>query len=70
MPFLSYLIRAKHELNLSIRCALGSTVVEHSTHIPRFEGLNPATGTSGLYHKCVTAVIYDRNDSGLYYKTS
>jgi hypothetical protein len=25
--------------------------------------------TSGLYYKQVTIVIYDRNDSGLYYKT-
>jgi hypothetical protein len=25
--------------------------------------------TSGLYYKQVTIVIYDRNDSGQYYKT-
>jgi hypothetical protein len=25
--------------------------------------------TSGLYYKYVTIVIYDHNDSGLYYKT-
>jgi hypothetical protein len=25
--------------------------------------------TSGLYYKCLTIVIYDRNDIGLYYKT-
>jgi len=24
---------------------------------------------SGLYYKCLTIVIYDRNDIGLYYKT-
>ncbi len=24
---------------------------------------------SGLYYKCFTIVIYDRNDSGQYYKT-
>jgi hypothetical protein len=24
----------------------------------------------GMYYKCVTIVIYDHNDSGLYYKTS
>jgi hypothetical protein len=23
----------------------------------------------GLYYKCLTIVIYDRNDIGLYYKT-
>ncbi len=26
--------------------------------------------TSGLYYKCFTIVIYDRNDSGQYYKTT
>ena len=26
--------------------------------------------TSGLYYKQVTIVIYDRNDSGQYYKTT
>ncbi len=25
---------------------------------------------SGLYYKCFTIVIYDRNDSGQYYKTT
>ena len=25
--------------------------------------------SSGLYYKCFTLVIYDRNDIGLYYKT-
>jgi hypothetical protein len=25
--------------------------------------------TSGLYHKTIMIVIYDRNDIGLYYKT-
>jgi hypothetical protein len=25
--------------------------------------------TSGLYYKCFTIIIYDRNDIGLYYKT-
>jgi hypothetical protein len=27
------------------------------------------TKTSGLYYKCLTIIIYDRNDIGLYYKT-
>ncbi len=26
--------------------------------------------TSGLYYKCFMIVIYDRNDSGQYYKTT
>ncbi len=26
--------------------------------------------TSGLYYKCFTIVIYNRNDSGQYYKTT
>ena len=26
--------------------------------------------TSGLYYKQVTIIIYDRNDSGQYYKTT
>ncbi len=26
--------------------------------------------TSGLYYKCFTIVIYDRNDSGQLYKTT
>jgi hypothetical protein len=26
--------------------------------------------TYGLYYKCFTIVIYDRNDNGLYYKTT
>jgi hypothetical protein len=25
--------------------------------------------TCGLYYKCLTIVIYNRNDIGLYYKT-
>ncbi len=29
-----------------------------------------ATKSSGLYYKQVTIVIYDRNDSGQYYKTT
>ncbi len=29
-----------------------------------------ATNSSGLYYKQVTIVIYDRNDSGQYYKTT
>ncbi len=32
-------------------------------------GLIGPTNTSGLYYKQVTIVIYNRNDSGLYYKT-
>ncbi len=33
--------------------------------------LRPFTSTfSGLYYKQVTIVIYDRNDSGQYYKTT
>ena len=26
--------------------------------------------TTGLYYKCFTIVIYDRNDSGQYYNTT
>jgi hypothetical protein len=26
--------------------------------------------TSGLYYKCFMIIIYDRNDSGQYYKTT
>jgi hypothetical protein len=26
--------------------------------------------TCGLYYKCFTIIIYDRNDSGQYYKTT
>jgi hypothetical protein len=35
---------------------------EHKNFITQFS-------TNGLYYKQVTIVIYDRNDSGLYYKT-
>ncbi len=34
-------------------------------HSKKFYNIGP----SGLYYKQVTIVIYDRNDSGLYYKT-
>ncbi len=37
----------------------GGTVVEHSTHDQNIKGSNPATHTSGLYHKSFTIVICD-----------
>jgi hypothetical protein len=38
---------------------------EQSIYSPMFM----STGPSGLYYKCFTIVIYDRNDSDQYYKT-
>ncbi len=50
----------------------------HSTHNLKIKGLDAAAGTNGLYYKHFTIliynhndsmiIIYDRNDSGEYYK--
>ncbi len=32
--------------------------------------MNKLWATYGLYYKCFTNIIYDRNDSGQYYKTT
>jgi len=34
-----------------------------------FSIILPSIKISGLYYKCFTIVIYDRNDSGQHYKT-
>jgi hypothetical protein len=42
--------------------SLASVMVLEKTDAP--------TKSSGLYYKQVTIIIYDRNDSGQYYKTT
>ncbi len=43
--------------------------VDFSTVIKKLHYLKIPSDTCGLYYKCLTIVIYDRNDIGLYYKT-
>jgi hypothetical protein len=45
-------------------------VVISLTSVMVLDKTDAATKSSGLYYKQVTIVIYDRNDSGQYYKTT
>ncbi len=50
--------------SLAVLASGSASVVEQSTHHPKFRASNPAApDTSGLYYKSFMVVIYDYNDS-------
>ncbi len=47
-------------------------MVKYSPRHPKVKGSSPTatSDTSGMYYKCFTILIYDRNDSGQYNETT